>query len=122
MLRRSGAVAAGFLLWTVLWLTANALFRVGFPQWYRDDGQALGLMPFVVNLVTATIVSLLAGYLTTRIAKTVHAAFILSALQVIVGLGVAVQFFDVAPLWYHSIFYSSLYLPTFWEATWHEHS
>lgn len=104
MLRSILAIIVGFLLWTALWLGSNALLTSVFPQWYGSEGQALSTTPLIFGLIDTILFSLLAGYLTTRIANKMRPVWILSIIQFAIGLLVTILFRETAPLWYHSLF------------------
>ncbi len=99
------AVAAGFVLWTVLWLATNTILQNSLPQFYAPAGGAtVGLLLLLV--VLSAIYSVSSGYLTAAIAPHEperHALYLGGAL-LLVGIFVQAQNWYLAPLWYHLLF------------------
>ena len=106
MLRSILAVAAGFALWTVLWLGSNGLTAAAAPDAFNPDGStdAVGLL--LLFLVLSVVFSVVSGYVTALVARRKEAqhALYLGLLLLAVGLFVQVQVWDLMPLWYHLLF------------------
>ncbi len=93
---------AGFLLWTVLWLSSNAALRAALPQWYGGD--EVNSLASLVILFASVVFSLAAGYLTASLSGAWRAVIILVVVQVLVGLIVSISYWNSAPIWYHIMF------------------
>lgn len=106
MLKSIGAVVAGFLLWSVLWIAYNALLRnAGILP--ADISQGLfELQPLLLLLAGAAVNSFASGWLASRVGRAdpVRAAMALGIL--LMGFGVAVQmiYWLLMPVWYHIAF------------------
>ncbi|MEM7344002.1 MAG: hypothetical protein AAF485_07150 [Chloroflexota bacterium] len=110
MLRIILSVLAGFFLWTILWLTSNAALAALMPNSFREDGSTSNVGLLITILILSIIFSIVAGYVAAKIAQTGKwtAAWALGILQLVVGVFVQLQFWNVLPLWYHLIFLALL--------------
>lgn len=105
-LRAPMAVLVGMVVWTVLWMSGTAGTAALFP----DDiveGQALtdtGILVWFIALGSA--LSVLAGYLTARLApeKPMRLVWILAVIQLALGLYFELTYWDLMPVWYHLAF------------------
>ncbi|MEZ5427621.1 MAG: hypothetical protein R2747_15230 [Pyrinomonadaceae bacterium] len=113
--------AAGFIVWSVLWIVSNELLAVFFPVWYgaRISGYQESLTtgaPFIldadiliVSLLRGALCSVLAGYLSVSVArKRVEAAYLLGLLLLLVGILMHALTWEHLPLWYHFLFWFML--------------
>ncbi len=110
MFRSFIAVLAGVLIWTVFWLAGIAAIGAMFPQ-HIQAGEPLthnGILLLI--LVFSVVLSVLAGYITGRMAgrRPVLYAFWLGLVQL--GLGIYFQSlaWELMPLWYHASFLALL--------------
>lgn len=108
--RTIGAVLAGFVLWTVLWLGSNAALTAAMPDVIHQDGRVDSAGVLLLLLVLSVVFSVASGYVAALIAraKAGGAALGLGLLLLAVGLFVQVQYWDVMPLWYHVSFLALL--------------
>jgi hypothetical protein len=100
------AVAAGFILWSVLWLALNQLLLVAGIMSPTGTQPLTNATPLVLLLVGSVLISLLSGYVTGRIsglAWTIPAAA-LGLLLLATGVFVQLKLWYSIPLWYHLIF------------------
>ncbi len=104
MLKIVKAVALGFFVWTVLWLSSNTLLQQAFPAWYTVEGSTITLFPLMIGLVNTFFFSVLAGYLSVKLSNHLKAAWILGLIQVLVAVLVSILLFETVPLWYHVVF------------------
>jgi hypothetical protein len=106
MLKPALAVIAGFVLWSVLWVSYNITLRK-FGLLPPEDTQPLSSVQSLGALLIGSILlSLLAGYLAAAIgapASGVSVA-VLGVLLLIVGVVFQVQYWRLMPLWYHASF------------------
>lgn len=108
--RAIGAVVAGFVLWTVLYLGSNSLLSIATPESFNPDGSTDSAALLVLILVLSMVYSVVSGWATARIApaKAFGSSIALGVLLLLVGIGVQMQFWEVMPLWYHLIFLAAL--------------
>lgn len=107
MARMTAAVAAGFVLWSVLWLGGNAALVQLLADSFDEDGFTKSAGVLALVLVTSVAWSLASGFTTVAIAGTeraANAAWILGGLLLAVGIFFQVQAGSRLPLWYHAAF------------------
>jgi hypothetical protein len=100
------AVAAGFILWSVLWLALNQLLLVLGIMSPTGAQPLTNATPLLMLLVGSVLISLLSGYVTGRIsgsAWTLPAAA-LGLLLLATGVFVQLKLWYSIPLWYHLTF------------------
>lgn len=107
--RTAVAVAAGAVVWALLWVGGAAIAGALWPD-IIVAGQRLDHSGALVGYVLySVIVSVVAGYLTARVARgTSPAVGILAALQLALGLAIELSAWDKTPAWYHIIFLALL--------------
>ena len=106
MMRSVLAVVAGYAAWTVLWLMGNnylfseATRVVGEGELYSAKGPLLGI------LLLSVVCSLLAGFITAKIAKapTSKPVLVMAILLLLTGIGVQASVWALMPVWYHILF------------------
>ena len=100
------AVAAGFILWSVLWLGLNQLLLVLGVMSATTTQPVSDTAPLVLLLVGSVLISLLSGYVTSRISGVEWAlpAGALGVLLLATGVFVQLKLWYLIPLWYHLIF------------------
>ena len=111
MVRQIISIAAGFGLWSALWLGGNALMRSVAPAGtYNDDGSTNSVGMLIILLLFSFIVSAAAGYVMMMVApaETLRNAIILGVILLVVGIGVQSAYWNVMPLWYHLLFLGGL--------------
>ena len=110
MLKAIGAVVAGFVIWTVLFLGTNALISMASPESFNPDGSTDSVVLLLLILVLSVVFSVAAGLLTARMAGDIafKSSIALGGLLLVVGIFVQVQFWEVMPLWYHLLFLGAL--------------
>ena len=109
MIRGLLAVGAGFVTWTILWLSLNALLQAsvaGFDGKSRIESTSV----LLILLAGSVVFSVVAGYLTAWMApcRKVRWGIALGLLQLAIGIFVQRQFWDQMPVWYHLGFLSLL--------------
>ncbi len=106
MMRSLGSVLAGTVTWTVLWLTGNQLVARVNPEAFDENLVTTSTPTLVTILVLSIVFSIVAGWLTARLAARapVGHALALGVLQLAIGIFVQSQFWDVLPIWYHAVF------------------
>lgn len=105
MVRSILAVLAGNITWAVLWVGSNAILAGLFPAQYqaekKDD------VPMLLSLIVLSFIfSIIAGYLTARLAqrKELTHTIVLGVLQLAMGIAAQMANYDALPLWYHIAF------------------
>lgn len=109
------AVVAGFILWSVLWLSLNQLLLVLGVMAPTVTEPVTTAKPLLVLLAGSVLISLLSGYVTGRIAGFPWAlpAVALGVLLLATGLFVQLKLWYLIPLWYHLAFLLLLIPMTF---------
>ena len=105
MLRSILAVLAGNVSWAALWVGSNALLAKLFPAQYQAEKK--DYVPMLLSLIVLSFVfSIIAGYLTARIAKRkeITHTLVLGVLQLAMGIAAQMANYDAVPLWYHIVF------------------
>ena len=110
MLRVIGAIVAGFVVWTVLFLGSNSLLSIATPDSFNPDGSTDSAALLVLVLILSMVYSVVSGWLTARIAqaKALGSSVALGVVLLVVGIGVQMQYWEVMPLWYHLLFLGAL--------------
>ena len=106
MLRSIGAVIAGFVLWTVLWLGANSLLTIITPDSYNEDGSTDSAALMLIILILSVIFSIIAGYTAEQIVidGSTWPVWALALALLLVGLLVQMSFWALFPVWYSILF------------------
>ena len=110
MIRSFGAVLAGVVTWSVVWLAANATAVALVPQAFGEDGTTSSTGILVLFLVLSVLASILAGWVTAAVARRPYLGptLVLGGIQLAIGIGVQMQYWDAMPLWYHLPFLALL--------------
>ena len=100
------AVAAGFVVWSIIWLGCNAILAAVFPDAYRSDGAVQSAGVLSVILSASVLCSLAAGCTTATVSKggTQRNVLILAVILLAVGLAVEIAGWHLTPVWYHIAF------------------
>jgi len=107
MLRVILGVAAGFIVWSILWVGVDAILRL---VWTSYD-ESVKTMTFssrmlIVPLILSAIVSIVSGFVAALMAKeNTKSPLILGILLLIVGVFVQMGVWEKIPLWYHLTFW-----------------
>lgn len=102
--RTIGAVAAGAVVWAALWLGMNAVLPSVLPD-AVVPGQPLEDVAVLIFLIVYSVVlSILAGYTTAAVGRTMTAVKVLAGLQLVLGVVAEAASWDLLPIWYHLIF------------------
>jgi hypothetical protein len=99
-------VVAGFILWSVLWLSLNQLLLLLGVMSPHVTEPLADAKPLLLLLVGSVLISLISGYVTARIAGAPWAlpAAALGVLLLATGVFVQLKLWYVIPLWYHLSF------------------
>ncbi|MEO8427481.1 MAG: hypothetical protein ABI651_10250 [Verrucomicrobiota bacterium] len=106
MIRNILAVIAGNVGWTILWLSYNAILKMAglIPSDTTNRFETPG--PLLLLLVGSVVFSVLAGFITTVVARgqSYWPAIILCGVQLALGIFFQLQFWKLMPIWYHLSF------------------
>ena len=104
------SVLAGFVLWSVLWLGANAVSVALVPDAYNEDGTSDSAAVLIVFLILSVACSVGSGFLTAALARTgsLAPAWALGGLLLAFGAVVQILSWEAAPLWFHLPFLALL--------------
>jgi len=105
-MRIAVAVVTGFVAWTAVFLASNAIVAQIAPDQFAEDGSTSNRTILAVILVLSVVASLLAGWITAKIAKVRdnRPSWILGAVLLAVGIPVQVSSWNLLPLWYNLLF------------------
>ena len=106
MMRSIGAVLAGAVLWTVLWLGSTSALVAAMPDRLVPT-EPLTETPLLLLYIGMSVVfSVAAGWLTAAVARSrpIGHAFALGVLQLALGIGFEASAWDLTPVWYHLVF------------------
>ncbi len=108
--RSIGAVFAGMVVWSVLWLGSNAGLGSAFPDIISAD-QPLSHVPMLLMMIALSVVfSVAAGYVTgmTAARNAVQHAWGLGVALLALGIFFEVSSWNLLPVWYHLVFLALL--------------
>ena len=110
MIRSILAVLAGMAVWAALWLGSNQAFLAAMPDAFREDGMPLGEGLYWIYLLDSVVLSVLAGWVTGRLAgrRPLAHGLALGLAQLAIGIAVQASVWDQMPLWYHLAFLALL--------------
>lgn len=121
MARTALATIAGYILWTILWLTGSLAIQAGWPEEFAAFSSGTPITaaaPLLCSLLLSVACSLLAGRASAAVAgKPQPAAGVLSALLLLTGVGVQAASWALMPAWYHLTFLALLVPATLLGAT-----
>ena len=114
MLRSIGAIVAGFLVTSVLALTADAVMIMLVPDMMRD-GRVNGPGILLIMLAYSGLSAVAGGYVSARLAPSrpmLH-AMILGGIALALSILAPAMFWSAGPVWYHAAAVG-LVLPSAW--------
>lgn len=105
MIRSILAVLAGNIIWAILFLGSNAILARLLPAQIKAD-KIESVPALLLLLALSLIFSIIAGYITARIAKRkeITHTLVLGVLQLAMGIAAQMANYDAVPLWYHIVF------------------
>jgi hypothetical protein len=104
------AVLAGVVLWAVAWLGFNAAMQAAFPE-VIDPTTYLGHVPTLLAYLAVSFgLSVGAGSVAGGIARSRPLAHgvVLGVVQLVMGIGFEVSYWELLPVWYHLLFLALL--------------
>lgn len=117
MLRIIAGVIAGFIVWSIVWVGADALMAVISPGWFgrnfAEFQSAVNQNEFFMSPVSVSVYlvfqsvlcSLLAGFIAAAIARENRKSTLaLGVLLLATGIYVEAYHWNYFPIWYHVLF------------------
>ena len=107
MLRIVLGVTVGFVVWSILWVGVDAIFRAVWTS-YDESVKAMSFSStmLIVPLVLSAVVSIISGFVAALTAReNSKSPLILGILLLIVGIFVQISVWDKIPLWYNLLFW-----------------
>ena len=120
--RSIGAVFAGMVVFSVLWIGSNAALAAAYPDIIMA-GQPLFHVPMLLTLIAVCVVcSVVAGYVTgtTAARDAVRHAWALGVAQLALGIFFEVSSWNLLPVWYHLVFLALLIPGNVFGGSWSE--
>ena len=110
MLRSIASIATGFLTWSLLFLTSNAIIGRLFPSAVEIEAPTNSTGVLVLILALSVVFSIVAGWITFKVdrIRALGSSLILGVLLLAVGIVVQLQYWTMLPLWYHLTFLGAL--------------
>lgn len=107
------AVLAGAVLWACLWVGGTMGAAAVLPDLLPVGEPVTHTGILIGYIIYACLLSVLAGFITARIARTdaLRAVTILAVLQLMLGIGFEASAWRMTPVWYHLVFLA-LIVPT----------
>lgn len=104
------AVVSGMTVWAVLWVGSNQALTAAMPGAFGDDGRLLEDGLLWLYLLDSVVLSVLAGWVTGRVAgrRQLAHGLALGLAQLAIGIAVQASVWDDMPLWYHLAFLALL--------------
>lgn len=104
------AAAAGYMLWSVLWIGFGQAMIAALPSHFGEHGASTHPGVLTAFLAFSVGISLAGGALAARIAKAapLRAGRILAGALLATGLLVELGGWGLAPAWYHIVFLALL--------------
>lgn len=106
MLRIILGVVAGFIIWSVLWVGADAVLKSVSADYNRSvEAMNFNAAILFVPLILSAVCSIIAGFVAAKISKENSLTpFILGVLLLIAGIFAQLSVWDKIPLWYNLAF------------------
>ncbi|MCY7344824.1 MAG: hypothetical protein LH614_01280 [Pyrinomonadaceae bacterium] len=107
MLKIILGVAAGFIIWSILWVGVDAILRSVWTS-YDESVEAMSFSSsmLIVPLISSAAVSIISGFAAVLISKeNLKTPLLLGVLLLVVGIFVQIGVWDKIPLWYHLTFW-----------------
>lgn len=109
-MRNIFSVLAGYAVWTAVFLGGSAVVRAALSSVHDDAGYTDNVTALLVYLALSVIASLLAGFVTARIAMPPKAKWVFFTSLALLATGVPVQLsvWELLPVWYNLVFLALL--------------
>ena len=109
MIKSILSVLAGAVVWSLLWFALYGVL-MAIPGAVHADGSIHSVPVLLLILISSVVMSVLAGYLTARLAPSSPIAHgvALGVLQLTLGIYFQTQSWSLVPIWYHLSFLALL--------------
>lgn len=113
-MRSTLAVLAGFIVWTALFLATNQITSRIFSDRFDENLVTTDTTVLALTLALTVVYSVLAGWVTAKVASTrpVWHGVVLGVVQTVIGVAVQAGFWGVLPHWYNVLFVLFLFPAT----------
>src|SRR5688572_22806094 len=101
------AVAAGAVLWAVLWIGGTLGLAAAWPSHIASDRSVTDPVALLTYIAYSVVLSIGAGYVTAALAREAgasRAVAILAAIQLALGIMIEASAWSLTPIWYHLVF------------------
>jgi hypothetical protein len=114
--RAIGAVVAGFLLWSVLWLGFGVAAQALLPDLVQAGQAPTHSAVLLAFVLFSVAISAPSGYVCAAVAGpgSPRAVWALAIVLLVVGIGVEAASWALTPVWYHLVFLALLVPATVW--------
>lgn len=104
--RAIGAVVAGFVLWTVLWLGFSVVLQGVYPEVVVPGQRLTHTGVLIAFILYSVVISAVSGWVCAAIrgASPMKTVWVLAILLLFVGIGVEASAWELTPAWYHIVF------------------
>lgn len=102
------AVLAGAVVWAALWTGGTQAISSALSL--APDEPITGAGVLLGYIVYSVLLSILAGFVTARVAGTrpMAAVWTLAIIQLAIGIFVEISYWGLMPVWYHLVFLALL--------------
>jgi len=114
--RAIGGVVAAFLLWTVLWLGFTAAAQAAFPDVIDPEQPLTHTGALLAYVAYSVVISAIAGFVCAAVrgARSMRTVWVFALIQLAVGIGFEVSYWEMTPVWYHLVFLALVVPATVW--------
>jgi hypothetical protein len=100
------AVLAGAVVWAVLWVGGTKVAQMAIPAALPAGQPVTDTGVLVALILYSVVLSILAGFVTARVASGAPAPAVrgLAVLQLVLGVGIEASAWSLTPVWYHIVF------------------
>lgn len=106
-----GAVVAGFVLWSVLWVGGTAVAAMMMPETLTSAERVEDVVVLVGLILASVVVSVVSGWSAAAVAgrdRAGQAVKVLAGVLLLVGIAVEASAWSTTPAWYHLVFLALL--------------
>lgn len=106
-----GAVIAGFVLWSVLWVGGTSVAAMMLPETLTSSERVEDVVVLLGLIVASVLVSVASGWTAAAVGgreQADRAVKVLAGVLLLVGIGVEASSWAMTPAWYHLVFLALL--------------
>jgi hypothetical protein len=114
--RSIGAVVAGFVLWTALWLAFGVGLQAAMPARVAPGQPVTHAGVLLAYLIWSVAISALSGYVCAAVKgeRPMKTVWVFALILLAVGIGFEASAWALTPVWYHLVFLTFLVPATVW--------